>query len=408
MSAAIPHISKNAAKRAAKQAAREALKLQKRGGLPAPPTDLLPSVDKHARDCRRFKVLLQYDGGGFHGWLPQHPPGREPLRTVGGTVEVAFRTVLQQRVRVCPAGRTDAGVSAVGQVCQFDAIVSEPASTADDLVPRLNAELPPDVRVRDIQVVSSNFAAMSNLWKRYVYTIPPRSSCTSSTSSTSSTNSTTSTTNTSSTAPSVEDGQQEKLLNFCRKVMQNSGSGGGISESSVTRLDLAMMQRAARALEGTHDFASFQSKGGRKTTVRTLHRCAIKPVTRSAATGGTSAAGRGSASDEEVVGVEIIAEGDGFLYNMVRILAGTLLEVGCGLRTVDETAALVRDTAPADPAGACELPRGVQERKGVPGRSAAGPTLPAAGLCLEHVEYERPWGESTRCSSPFTVGSGAT
>ena len=82
------------------------LLLQKRGGRPPPPTDLLPGVDKHARDCRRFKVLLQYDGAGFHGWLPQHPPGQEPLRTVGGAVEVAFRTALQQRVRVCPAGRT--------------------------------------------------------------------------------------------------------------------------------------------------------------------------------------------------------------------------------------------------------------------------------------------------------------
>lgn len=129
MSAVVPHISKNAAKRAAKRAAREAMKSRKRGGRCAPfvffnprgtvlewsgflvltlmrrglglaggwgcraplPTDLLPSVDKHARDCRRFKVLLQYDGEGFHGWLPQHPPGKEPLRTVGGTVEVAFR-----------------------------------------------------------------------------------------------------------------------------------------------------------------------------------------------------------------------------------------------------------------------------------------------------------------------------
>ena len=66
-----PAISKNAAKKAAKRAARQAAKAAKRGGLPPPPTDLLPAVDKRAKDCRRFRALLSYDGAGAR---PSHPP----------------------------------------------------------------------------------------------------------------------------------------------------------------------------------------------------------------------------------------------------------------------------------------------------------------------------------------------
>lgn len=84
---------------------------------------------------------------------------------------------------------------------------------------------------------------MSNLWKRYVYTIPPS--------------------NSSGTAASGEDSELLELIAWSRKVLQNSPEA-----SSVTRLDLAEMQRAATVLQGTHDFASFQSKGGRVTTVR--------------------------------------------------------------------------------------------------------------------------------------------
>eukprot|EP01045_Picozoa_sp_COSAG04_P019160 COSAG04_NODE_1835_length_5442_cov_19.996631_5_plen_86_part_00 len=66
-----PAISKNAAKKAAKRAARQAAKAAKRGGLPPPPTDLLPAVDKRAKDCRRFRALLSYDGAGARA---SHPP----------------------------------------------------------------------------------------------------------------------------------------------------------------------------------------------------------------------------------------------------------------------------------------------------------------------------------------------
>jgi hypothetical protein len=90
----------------------------------------------------------------------------------------------------------------------------------------------------------------------------------------------------------------------------------------------------------------------------------------------------------EGLGLEILVEGDGFLYNMVRILAGTLLEVGCGLRTVEQTAALVCPLAAVGGGG--EPGHG-----GAVARQLAGPTLPAAGLCLEHVEHALPWAEQS-------------
>ena len=329
-------ISKNAAKKAAKQAAKLAAKVAKRGGAPLPPTDLLPPVPAHSQ---RFKVLLRYDGAQFHGWMPQHPPGQEPLRTVGDVVETAFREVLLQKVRVFPSGRTDAGVSASGQVCQFDAAVD----SVGGLEPRLNAVLPPDVRVLAVSVAPKDFSAMGNLWKRYVYELRGGELAAA---------------GSSADAHSGDPAGPccPRLLAVCRRALQSHAAA-----EAITSVDVAAMNLAGAALTGEHDFAAFQTKGGRQTTVRTVHRCEAAPL---------------RADGGQLLGVRITCEGNGFLYNMVRILAGTLLEVGCGLRTVEAAAALV---APAGEAGA------------VPTRAAAGPTLPAKGLCLEHVEYDKPW-----------------
>jgi tRNA pseudouridine38-40 synthase len=110
-------------------------------------------------------------------------------------------------------------------------------------------------------------------------------------------------------------------------------------------LNLGDMHDAARLLTGTHDFASFQATGSKIVhTTRTLARLSVTDV------GGE---------------IRIDAEGDGFLRNMVRILAGTLMEVGAGQRTVDA------------------IP-GILEARS---RDAAGKTAPAHGLCLMAVRY---------------------
>jgi len=110
-------------------------------------------------------------------------------------------------------------------------------------------------------------------------------------------------------------------------------------------LNLEAMSAAAKYLEGRHDFASFQAAGSNtKTTVRTLFQVNIS-------------------RRKEIV--QLTFRGDGFLYNMVRILSGTLLEVGLGKMPPEE------------------MGRILEARK----RARAGPTVPARGLCLINVEY---------------------
>ena len=182
-----PAQSKNAAKRAVKQAARREAKRLRRGGVAPPETDLLPPVDKRATGCHRHKVLLWHAGKGFKGWMPQCPPGVAPLRTVGSVVEQAFRVALQEKVRVHPSGRTDSGVTASGQVVQFDSVTTLDPTSA--LPAALNAELPSDCQVRCVSRAPPDFSAMACRWKRYVYTIP---------------------------------GGEAALVAFCRKVLQGT------------------------------------------------------------------------------------------------------------------------------------------------------------------------------------------
>ena len=110
-------------------------------------------------------------------------------------------------------------------------------------------------------------------------------------------------------------------------------------------LDLPAMERAASLLSGEHDFASFCSlKNSKRSTVRRLRSVQIRREGRE---------------------LQLFFTGDGFLYNMVRILTGTLLEVGLGLRDAED------------------IPRILDARD----RSLAGPTAPAAGLTLWELRY---------------------
>jgi tRNA pseudouridine38-40 synthase len=111
------------------------------------------------------------------------------------------------------------------------------------------------------------------------------------------------------------------------------------------RLDVAAVQAAAGRLVGEHDFAAFQTEA-------TAEKCTVRTITQ---------------SDIEQDGerIDYTVSANGFLYNMVRAIVGTLLEVGWGKRSVDDVAALleVRD------------------------RGLAGPTAPPQGLCLMQVDY---------------------
>ena len=101
-------------------------------------------------------------------------------------------------------------------------------------------------------------------------------------------------------------------------------------------VDVEAIRRAARMLEGTHDFAAFQASGGdQKSTVRTLYRCAIEP--RRDVEGGDA--------------VDLVLEGDGFLYKMVRIVAGTLAMIGMGLAPAEIIPAALAPCPPSPPSG---------------------------------------------------------
>nr|WP_066354014.1 tRNA pseudouridine(38-40) synthase TruA [Fervidicola ferrireducens] len=110
-------------------------------------------------------------------------------------------------------------------------------------------------------------------------------------------------------------------------------------------LDVEAMQEAAKAFVGVHDFTAFRASGSPvKSSIRNVMRLEVK-------------------KNKDVITIEV--EADGFLYNMVRIIAGTLLEVGSGKRTPEE------------------IPSVISSRD----RERAGITLPAHGLCLEKVVY---------------------
>ena len=309
-----------------------------------PAADLL-RVIKGSPRARRYRMVLSYDGLDFHGWQKQHPPGQDPLRTVEGELEKRLRELCRQRLKLWPSGRTDAGVSAVAQVCSFDAMLP-PSWDGNDknnhalrladgrilsppqLAAAFNEVLPPSIRIRTVDAAGPKFSAMQSLWKRYRYSLP--------------------------TDP-------DELNSLLQSVRQHSDNRPLMASELEASLDLAAMNEAATMMEGKHDFGAFQGTGGRKNTVRTVHRCAVSlPVAPMSVGGGTTPNGDRGTS------LSFVMEGEGFLYKQVRIMSGTLLLVG--LQLAKPTRVLEALQSPY-----C--------------RQLAGPTLPARYLALEHVEY---------------------
>lgn len=224
-------------------------------------------------------------------------------RTIQAEVEAALLRVTGRDVRVVASGRTDAGVHAIGQVVSFGC---DTHLAVDTLQKALNANLPRDIVVREVREAADGFHAIRDaLRKRYRYVL--------------------------------EDGPVRNV--FARAYAWHV----------VRRLDVAAMQAAAQALVGTHDFRSFQTAGSpRVSTVRTIYELSV--------------ARRATDGFERVV-VEV--EADGFLYNMVRNLVGSLVEVGGGRRE----------------------PGWIADVLAARDRTVAGATAPPRGLYLVHVDY---------------------
>jgi tRNA pseudouridine38-40 synthase len=228
----------------------------------------------------RVRLDIVYDGSAFAGWA------RQPdQRTVQATIEAALATVLRlpvDAVALTVAGRTDAGVHASAQVAHVD--VPAPFDARSTLR-SLAGLLPPDVRVRALAVVSTDFdARFAALWRRYEYRL-------------------------SDEPGGVDPLRRRVVLGWSR------------------RLDVDAMQAAADGLVGLHDFTAFCRWREGATSIRTVHRLDVR---RDAA---------------EIV---ITVQADAFCYSMVRSVVGALLAVGEGRRPVQWPASLLDRISRAD------------------------------------------------------------
>jgi len=224
--------------------------------------------------------------------------------TVQGAIETAWKEITQENVRISAAGRTDAGVHAHGQVA---GLITESRLSDVDLLRALNAVLPNDVAILSIEPAPEGFHATRDaVGKHYRYHIH------------------------NGRVPSVFDRY------YAWHYPQP--------------LDVAPMHAAAQSLIGRHDFSSFETAGSeRPDSVRTIWELNVT---------------RGVQDSADRITIDV--RGDGFLYNMVRTIVGTLIEVGKGARDIAWSAQVL---------AACD-------------RRQAGQTAPPQGLFLVEVEYE--------------------
>lgn len=254
---------------------------------------------------RNVLLTIAYDGHDFSGWQRQ-----QNQRTVQGEIEKALSRLCNMPIEINGTSRTDAGVHALGQRASFSGDFAIPTAN----IPRaLNNILASNGKVYstvgDIKILAAEDVPMN---------FHPRYNCI---------------------------GKKYRYIFRCAEPdVFRKNYAYQINEKP----DFALMQEAAKHIVGTHDFACFQAAGGtpRKTTVRTVHSLELAKT-----------------------GDEIIMEitGDGFLYNMVRIIAGTLLDVGRGRIDPTEISSVIKSG----------------------NRQKAGHTAPACGLYLVEIYFER-------------------
>jgi len=260
---------------------------------------------------RNICLTIAYDGTNYCGWQIQ-PNGV----SVQAALEKAIAKLTFETVNVFAAGRTDAGVHALGQVVNFHTTSN---INCEKLRSGLQRFLPDDVVVRSVKEVPAEFHARYHATrKRYRYVIL------------------------NSRVPDP----------FLRNYVNQIGKP----------LDAAAMHAAAQALVGTHDYRSFESHfPNRSSSVRTVMELS---VTRHGPWDLWSPSGPEQANDAgDFICLEIMA--DGFLYNMVRSITGTLLKVGYGNWPIEKVREILENQD----------------------RDHAGATAPPQGLYLVQVDY---------------------
>ena len=250
-------------------------------------------------------IKIEYDGTNFSGWQIQ-----PDARTVQGEIEHVLKYIAGEDVHIHGTSRTDSGVHALGQCATFDWNCNMPVEKLAEVMNRRfgaggegRSGAPGDIRIISAEVVPADFhARYSCKGKTYRYII-------------------------------------DKTGDIFRRNQ-------ALQYPGAEELSIEAMRKAAEHIVGTHDFKCFETAGGtpRETTVRTISSLEIS-------------------EDAESVIIEVT--GDGFLYNMVRIITGTLIEAGAGKRTPES----VRDA--------------IESRD----RSKAGFTAAPQGLYLKEIYF---------------------
>ena len=247
---------------------------------------------------RTLKLTLAYDGSRLVGWQRQAAG-----ESVQGWLERVLESLDGAPVTVHGAGRTDAGVHALGQVASATIQATHDPAT---IMRALNAQLPPDIRVRAVEDVPDGFHARFSA-RRKTY----------------------------------------------RYLVRNATLVSPFERAYVWQvpepLRLDDMKTAAACLCGTHDFAAFRSTGSDVvTTTRSILRSEITVVPAAFVPFDLGTPGT-------LLMYEV--EGDGFLRHMVRAIIGTLVEVGRGARTAMATRSVARTAAPRQRARLAWHPR---------------------------------------------------
>lgn len=250
-----------------------------------------------------YKIIIQYDGTAYKGWQVQN----STKDTVQGKIERAITKTVKQEVEIIGSGRTDAGVHAIGQVANFH--LNMPKNmTENELLLGINKNLPEDIAVISLELVEERFhSRYSEKGKTYRYRIH--------------------------VSPIADVFSRRFVYTYLDK-----------------ELDIEKMKIAASIMVGRHDFKAFcGNKHMKKSTVRTVTSIVINEI-----------------KDENgLKEIYIDYTGDGFLQNMIRIMTGTLIEVGTGRKDPNDIKNILESLD----------------------RENAGYTAPPQGLCLLEVEY---------------------
>lgn len=259
---------------------------------------------------KTIKMTIAYDGSRYLGW--QRLQGKQEGAAIQDIIEKKLSVILKRECKIHGAGRTDAGVHAYGQVAHFSIAEKEYVNISDkssfydflkDFKKQLNIMLPEDIKVLKVEEVQPDFHSRYNARaKTYTYFI--------------------------------ENGERPGV--FDRKYV--------LWVPEV--LNIEAMRKGAEYLKGTHDFKGFSSKmkDGRET-VKTIYDTSIEVKGKR-------------------IALSVIA--DGFLYHMMRIITGTILEIGMGKRQ----------------------PETIMEIFKNPEKEKAGYTVSGNGLFLKEIFYQ--------------------